>query len=85
MPKAVFDKLTIATLRSTAMFLPLADQSILYPDGIAEDIPVKVRNFIVLIDFMVLDVEIDSKTRLILGQPFLSTTDDTIDVGAEQV
>ncbi|WVZ49118.1 hypothetical protein U9M48_000499 [Paspalum notatum var. saurae] len=66
MPKVVFDKLTHATLAPTAMCLQLADQSIRYPVGIAEDIPVKIRNFVVSVDYMVLDMEIDSKTPLIL-------------------
>ncbi|KAJ1279158.1 hypothetical protein BS78_04G133700 [Paspalum vaginatum] len=85
MPKVVFDKLTHATLAPTAMCLQLADQSIRYPDGIAEDIPIKIRNFIVPVDFVVLDIEIDSKTPLILRRPFLSTAEATIDVGAGQV
>ncbi|KAJ1268093.1 hypothetical protein BS78_07G110400 [Paspalum vaginatum] len=85
MPKVVFDKLTHATVAPTAMCLQLADQSILYPGGIAEDIPVKIRNFIVPVDFVVLDMEIDSKTQLILGRQFLSTAEATIDVGARQV
>ncbi|KAJ1270405.1 hypothetical protein BS78_06G050000 [Paspalum vaginatum] len=67
MPKVVFDKITHATLAPTAMCLQLANQSIRYLDGIAEDIPVKIRNFIVPLDFVVLDMEIDSKTPLILG------------------
>ncbi|WVZ48704.1 hypothetical protein U9M48_000123 [Paspalum notatum var. saurae] len=85
MPKVVFDKLTHATLAPTTMCLQLADQSIRYPVGIAEDIPVKIRNFVVSVDYMVLDMEIDSKTPLILGRPFLGTTEATIDVRAGQV
>ena len=42
MPKVVFDKLTHAVLSPTAMCLQLADQSVRYPVGIAEDIPVKI-------------------------------------------
>ena len=67
------------------MCLLLADQSIRYPAGIAEDIPVKIWNFLILVDFMVLDMEINNKTPLILGRPFLSTTEANIDVGAGQV
>ena len=36
-------------------------------------------------DFLVLDMEIDSKTPFILGRPFLSTVDANIDVGKGQV
>ena len=38
MPKVVFDKLTHVVLSPTTMCLQLADQSIRYPVGIAEDI-----------------------------------------------
>ena len=36
-------------------------------------------------NFVVLDMEIDNKTPLILGWPFLSTVDANIDVGKGQV
>ncbi|XP_039833124.1 uncharacterized protein LOC120693998 [Panicum virgatum] len=70
MPKVVFDKIMHATLAPTAMCLQLADQSIRYPVRIAEDIPIKIRNFLIPVDFVVLDMEIDSKTPLVLGRPF---------------
>jgi hypothetical protein len=40
-------------------------------------------NFFVPIDFVVLDMEVDTMTPLILERPFLSTTNAYIDVGAE--
>ena len=63
------------------MCLQLADQSIQHPAGIAEDIPVKIRNFFVPVDFFILDMEVDTKTPLILGRPFLSMTNAYIDAG----
>jgi hypothetical protein len=47
MPKVVFDKLNYTSLSPTTMCLQLADQSIRYPAGIEEDIPVRVRDFFV--------------------------------------
>ncbi|WVZ83356.1 hypothetical protein U9M48_030514 [Paspalum notatum var. saurae] len=85
MPKVVFDKLNHAALAPTTMCLQLADQSIQHPVGIAEDVPVKIWNFLIPVDFVVLDMEIDAKTPLILGRPFLSTADASIDVGAGEV
>ena len=64
------------------MCLQLADQSVRYPAGIAENIPVKIRNFFKPVDFVVLDMEVDTKTPLILGRPFLSMAIAHIDVGA---
>ena len=56
MPKKVFDKLNYSTLTPTSMCLQLADQSVRYPVGITENILVKIRNFFVPIDFVVLDM-----------------------------
>ena len=63
------------------MCLQLADQSIHHPAGIAEDIPVKIRNFFVPVDFVILDMEVDTMIPLILGRPLLSMTNAYIDVG----
>jgi hypothetical protein len=41
MPKKVFDKLNYSTLTPTSMCLQLADQSVRYPVGIIENIPIK--------------------------------------------
>ena len=85
MPKKIFDKLNYSTLTPTSMCLQLADQSVRYPAGIVENIQVKVRNFFVPMDFVVLDMQEDMKTPLILGRPFLSTTNAHIDVGAREI
>jgi hypothetical protein len=47
MPKVVIDKLNYTSLSPTIMCLQLADQSVCYPAGIAEDIPMRVRDFFV--------------------------------------
>ena len=56
-----------------------------YPTGIAENILAKIWNFFIPVDFIVLDMEIDTKTPLILGRPFLSTANAHIDVGAGEI
>jgi hypothetical protein len=43
MPKVVFNQLNYTKLSPTTLRLQLADSSVLYPAGIAEDIPVKVQ------------------------------------------
>jgi hypothetical protein len=73
MPKDVFDKLNFTVLATTPMHLQLADSSVRYPAGIAEDVPVKIRDFFILVDFLVLDMETGKETPLILGRTFLST------------
>jgi hypothetical protein len=84
MPKVVYDKLNHHALAPTAMCLQLADQTVRYPAGIAENIPVKIQNFFIPVDFVVLDMEVDAKTPLILGRLFLSTANARIDVGARE-
>ena len=85
MPEKVFDKLNYSTLTPTSMCLQLADQSVRYPAGIAENILVKIRNFFVPVDFVVLDMQEDMKTPVILGRPFLSTINAHINVGAREI
>jgi hypothetical protein len=49
------------------MMLQLAYSTVRYPAGIAEDIPVKIRSYFVLVDFVVLDMETTKESPLILG------------------
>jgi hypothetical protein len=53
--------------------------------GIAEDIPVKIKEFFIPVNFVVLDMHPNSKVSLILGRPFLSTANTHIDVGLGEV
>jgi hypothetical protein len=54
MPMVIYDQLNHDSLVPTSMHLQLADQSIRCPVGIAEDIPVKIRNSFIPVDFVVL-------------------------------
>ncbi|BAT73954.1 hypothetical protein VIGAN_01152900 [Vigna angularis var. angularis] len=62
------------------MTLQLADRSIKHPCGIIEDGLVKVDKFTFLMDFVILDMEEDTKVPLILGRPFMKTAKVIIDV-----
>ncbi|XP_010534700.1 PREDICTED: uncharacterized protein LOC104810207 [Tarenaya hassleriana] len=64
------------------MALQLADRSVKYLAGILEDVPLKVGNFYVPVDFVVLDMDEDSRVPTILGRPFLNTADAIIHVRA---
>ncbi len=81
MPKDVLDKLNFTVLAPTPMRLILADSSVRYPAGIAEDVPVKIRDFFIPVDFVVLDMDSGKETPLILGHPFLTTARANIHVG----
>jgi hypothetical protein len=80
MPRDVFEKLRLL-LQPTGMCLELGDNSIRYPLGIAEDVPVKVGHHFIPVDFVVLDMGEREKPPLILVRPFLKTVGATIDVG----
>jgi len=62
------------------MTLQLADRSMKYPYGVAEDVLVKVDKFMFPVDFVVMDIEEDTEVPLILGRPFMKTTKVIIDV-----
>jgi hypothetical protein len=84
MPRDVFEKLRLP-LEPTGMCLELGDNSIRYPLGITEDVPVKVGHHFIPIDFVVLEMGEREKPPLILGRPFLKTVGATIDVGKGEI
>ncbi|GJV40973.1 reverse transcriptase domain-containing protein [Tanacetum coccineum] len=67
------------------MSVRLADRSFQYPIGIADNMLVEVGKFTFPIDFVILDMEKDSKVPLILGRPFLHTADALILVRQKQL
>ncbi|XP_010527627.1 PREDICTED: uncharacterized protein LOC104804936 [Tarenaya hassleriana] len=75
LPLSIYKKLNVGELKPTRMALQLADRSIKYPLGILEDVPLKVGDYYVPVDFVVLDMDEDAKISIILGRPFLNTAD----------
>jgi hypothetical protein len=84
MPRDVFEKLCLLS-EPTGMCLELGDNSIRYPLGIAEDVPVKVGHHFIPVDFVVLKMGEREKPPLILGRPFLKTVRATIGVGKGEI
>jgi hypothetical protein len=82
MPKVIYGQLNHNSLVPTSLHLQLADQSIRRPVRTAKDIPVRIRNSFVHVDFVVLEMDVYHQIPLILGRPFLSTTGDTNVVAA---
>jgi hypothetical protein len=62
MPRDVFEKLRLP-LDPTGMCLELGDNSIRYPLGITEDVPVKVGHHFIPVDFVVLEMGEREKPR----------------------
>ena len=80
MPFALYEKLGLGEPKPTRMCLELADRSVQYPIGIAENVLIKVDKFNLPIDFVILDMPENSRTPIILGCPFLATARAMIDV-----
>ncbi|GJZ79247.1 reverse transcriptase domain-containing protein [Tanacetum coccineum] len=85
MPYSLYAKLSLENLKPTKMSLRLADRSFQYHVGITENMLVEVGKFTFLSDFVILEMEEDSKVPLILGRPFLHTADAVIQVKQKQL
>ncbi|XP_057740040.1 uncharacterized protein LOC130957190 [Arachis stenosperma] len=80
MPLSLMRKLRICELKSTRILLQMADKSIQQAVGVVENVLVKVGKFLLPADFVILDMEEDPNTPIILGRPFLATGRALIDV-----
>ncbi|KAG9453456.1 hypothetical protein H6P81_006360 [Aristolochia fimbriata] len=80
MPLSICRKLNLGELKETNIMLQFADRSTKMPNGLIEDVLVKIGKFIYPSDFVVLDMEVDWELPLILGRPFLATAAALIDV-----
>ena len=80
MPLSICKKLEMGELRPTKMSVQLADRSVRYPVGILENVPVRIGQFYIPTDFIIMDIREDEVTPIILGRPFLATVGAIIDV-----
>ncbi|GKB70401.1 putative reverse transcriptase domain-containing protein [Tanacetum coccineum] len=79
-PLSTYLNLRLGELAQTKLTVELADRTVKYPKGIAENVLVGIGKFTFLIDFIILDMPEDIKVPLILRRPFLSTARAKIDV-----
>ncbi|GKA19498.1 reverse transcriptase domain-containing protein [Tanacetum coccineum] len=82
---SIYEKLGIRPLKPTRMTLELANRSVTFSMGIAEDVIVKVENFNFLADFVIVDFEADPRVPIILGRPFLRTARALVDLYEEKL
>ncbi|GJY77012.1 reverse transcriptase domain-containing protein [Tanacetum coccineum] len=85
MPNFLYAKLSLETLKPTKMSVRLADRSFQYPIGIAKNMLVEVGKFTFPANFVILEIEEDSKVPVILGRPFLHTFNAVIRVKQKQL
>ena len=80
MPLSVVQRLNLGELTPTTITLQMADRSKAQPEGILEDVLVKVGKFIFPVDFVIMQMEEDTQTPFLLGRPFLATVVSLIDI-----
>ena len=80
MPLSIVQRLSLGELTPTAITLQMADRSMAQPEGVLEDVLVKVGKFIFPVDFVVIKMEEDTQVPLLLGRPLLETGVALIDV-----
>ncbi|XP_070006375.1 uncharacterized protein [Nicotiana sylvestris] len=79
-PYSVFKSLGIGKPRPTFMRLQMTDRTMKRPLGIIDDVLVCVDKFILPVDFVILDCEVDYKVPIIFGRIFLATGKALVDV-----
>ncbi|GFZ11374.1 hypothetical protein Acr_22g0007720 [Actinidia rufa] len=82
LPYKVYKKLRLGELKPTYVNIQLADRSVRIPRGIVEDVLVQVDKFYFPTDFIMLDTlpvpNPNAQISVILGRPFLATSDAII-------
>ena len=80
MPLSVVHRLSLGELLPTTITLQMADRSMALPEGVLEDVLVKVGKFIFPVDFVIMKMEEDTQVPILLGRPFSATGAALIDV-----
>jgi len=85
MPLSMCRRLGELEIMPTRMTLQLVDRSITRPYGVIEDVLVKLKHFIFLADFVVMDIYEDTDIPVILGRPFMLTASCIVDMGRRKL
>ncbi|XP_024006449.1 uncharacterized protein LOC112082959 [Eutrema salsugineum] len=80
MPYSAAVNLGMTDFKPTRISLILADRSTRIPEGVLEDVPIKIGDCMIPTDFVVLEYGEEPKDPLILRRPFLATAGAIIDV-----
>jgi hypothetical protein len=80
MPRKIYDMLGLPPLENCYFDVPLADVAKNKPLRRINDVLIMVNNNLVLVDFLVLDVECNASCPIILGRSFLRTVGAIIDM-----
>jgi len=80
MSYSIFKILDLGELTPTNISLQLVGHSMKYYLDVLEVLPLKVVDFYVPVDFVILDMAKDARTQIVLGRPFLTIIGCKIDV-----
>ncbi|XP_040947300.1 uncharacterized protein [Gossypium hirsutum] len=79
----IYKLINTGPLKKIGVIIQLADRSVIYPEGLLEDVLVKVNELVFPADFYIINMEDDNSTNssdILLGRQFLSTASAKIDV-----
>ncbi|XP_050890487.1 uncharacterized protein LOC127095905 [Lathyrus oleraceus] len=79
-PLSIYQRLGIGKVNDPWTNLKFADHSINNAYGIAEDINVTIEEFSFPVDFVIMDMPEDEETPIILGRPFMQTSQCNFDI-----
>jgi len=63
----------------------MADQSLRFPEGMVKDVMVKIQEQYIPADFLVLDMQGDDETLILLRRPFFYTAKANIYIGSGHI
>jgi len=72
-------------LYPTYIQLQMVDQSLRFPKGVVKDIMVRIQEQYILADFLVVDMQGDDESPILLGRPFLYTAKANIYIGSGHI
>ncbi|XP_047252154.1 uncharacterized protein LOC107841664 [Capsicum annuum] len=85
MPLAVYKKMVLGDPIPTNIQLVMEDKSVKWPVILLLDVLVKLSDFIMPADFVVLDCEMDFEVPIILNRPFLVTGRVIVDIELKEL
>ncbi|XP_076893092.1 uncharacterized protein LOC143545017 [Bidens hawaiensis] len=88
LPGNLYDQCDVGSLQAATTMVVIANQTPKLPQGMLTDVIIKVEDFYFPVDFLVLDYISSERTNqptIILGRPFLSTTNTNINYGSGTV
>lgn len=80
MPYSFYLKLSLYKQRLIRMAINMENKYVTFPKGMVKELLVKVDNFLIPIDFVVLDMSKDGQVPILLERPVLNNPRDLFDI-----